>query len=116
MSYLVGSLFGREAADQLGGPIRIAADFGPGGNLGFVALIHLGRRAFGFDRAAQPVSDPAARWRSPFVLRVEAVRGPPAVGTGAGMGFRIGLAMVLMLMIFATYNDICTLPRLDGIL
>ncbi len=37
---------------------------------------------------------------------VEAVRGRPLSERAQEVGFRIGLAVVLMLMIFATYNDI----------
>jgi regulator of sigma E protease len=37
---------------------------------------------------------------------VEAVRGRPLSERAQEMGFRIGLALVLMLMVFATYNDI----------
>jgi regulator of sigma E protease len=36
----------------------------------------------------------------------EAVRGRPLSEGAQKVGFRIGLALVLMLMIFATYNDI----------
>ena len=45
-----------------------------------------GRRAFDFDRTAQPVSGPAARWRSPFVLCGRSRPRTAAVGTGAGDG------------------------------
>jgi regulator of sigma E protease len=37
---------------------------------------------------------------------VEAVRGRPLSERTQKVGFRIGLALVLMLMIFTTYNDI----------
>ena len=37
---------------------------------------------------------------------VEAVRGRPLSERAQELGFRIGLAVVVMLMIFATYNDI----------
>ena len=37
---------------------------------------------------------------------IEAVRGRPLSERAQDVGFRIGLALVLMLMIFATYNDI----------
>ncbi|MBI3434969.1 MAG: site-2 protease family protein [Proteobacteria bacterium] len=41
MSYLGGVIVGREAADQVGGPIRIAQVSGQVATVGFVALIHL---------------------------------------------------------------------------
>ena len=37
---------------------------------------------------------------------IEAVRGRPLSERAQEYGFRIGLALVLMLMVFATYNDI----------
>jgi regulator of sigma E protease len=37
---------------------------------------------------------------------IEALRGRPLSEKAQEMGFRIGLALVVMLMIFATFNDI----------
>jgi regulator of sigma E protease len=37
---------------------------------------------------------------------IEAVRGRPLSERAQEIGFRIGLALVVMLMIFATFNDI----------
>jgi regulator of sigma E protease len=37
---------------------------------------------------------------------VEAIRGKPLSERSQELGFRVGLALVLMLMLFATYNDI----------
>ena len=46
---------------------------------------------------------------------IEAVRGRPLSERAQEIGFRIGLALVLMLMIFATYNDILRLiPSVGG--
>ena len=51
---------------------------------------------------------------------IEAVRGRPLSDRAQEMGFRIGLGLVLMLMVFATYNDILHLagvlmPYLGGV-
>ena len=40
---------------------------------------------------------------------IEAVRGRPLSERAQEYGFRIGMALVLMLMVFATYNDIARL-------
>jgi regulator of sigma E protease len=40
---------------------------------------------------------------------IEVLRGRPMSKSAQGVGFRIGLAIVVMLMIFATYNDILQL-------
>jgi len=42
---------------------------------------------------------------------IEAIRGRPLSEKAQEMGFRVGLALVLMLMVFATYNDIMHLAR-----
>jgi regulator of sigma E protease len=42
---------------------------------------------------------------------IEAARGRPLSERAQEVGFRIGLAIVLMLMIFATYNDVLQLWR-----
>ena len=44
------------------------------------------RRAVGFDRAFEPVPDPAARWRSPFVLWNRGGPWPAAIRAGPGDG------------------------------
>src|SRR5262249_34656997 len=41
LSYIGGVIVGREAADQLGGPIRIAQISGQVATIGFAALVHL---------------------------------------------------------------------------
>jgi len=40
---------------------------------------------------------------------IEAIRGRPLSERAKEIGFRIGLAIVVMLMIFATFNDILRL-------
>jgi regulator of sigma E protease len=40
---------------------------------------------------------------------IEAVRGRPLSERAQELSFRVGLALVLMLMVFATYNDILPL-------
>jgi regulator of sigma E protease len=40
---------------------------------------------------------------------IEAVRGKPLSERAQEMGFRIGFALVVMLMVFTTYNDILRL-------
>ena len=47
---------------------------------------------------------------------IEAVRGRPLSERAQEVGFRIGLAIVVMLMVFATYNDILASRRpVDGV-
>jgi regulator of sigma E protease len=43
---------------------------------------------------------------------IEAIRGRPLSERAQEYGFRVGLALVLMLMLFATWNDIMHLTAL----
>jgi len=44
---------------------------------------------------------------------VEAIRGRPLGRRAQEYGFRIGLTLVFLLMIFVTWNDLMTLPVID---
>ena len=86
-SYLQKVVTGRELADQIGGPIKIAQVSGQMASLGLDYLVNLGGRAVGLDRSPEPLSDTAARWGTPFVLRRRGGARAAVVGTGAGNGF-----------------------------
>jgi regulator of sigma E protease len=64
------------------GPDR--ADFGSGGEDRLRRPDPSRRRALGIDRVAESVPDPAARWRSSFVLFDRSNARPSALGTSAG--------------------------------
>ena len=84
LSYIGGVFAGREAADQLGGPIRIAQVSGQVATAGFVALIHLTAVLSVSIGLLNLFPDPAARWRSPFVLWNRGGPRPAAVGARPG--------------------------------
>lgn len=44
---------------------------------------------------------------------IEALRGRPLSERAQELGFRIGLALVLMLMLFATWNDILNIVNIS---
>ncbi len=106
LSYLGGVVIGREAANQLGGPIRIAEMSGQVATLGFVALIHLAAVLSVSIGLLNLFPIPLLDGGHLLFYAVEAVRGRPLSERAQEVGFRIGLAIVLMLMIFATFNDI----------
>ena len=56
----------------------------PGGERGICRAYPPDRRAVGLDRTFEPVPDPTARWRSPFVLWNRGCPRPAAIGAGAG--------------------------------
>ena len=106
LSYLGGVFTGREAADQLGGPIRIAQVSGEVATAGFVALIHLTAVLSVSIGLLNLFPIPMLDGGHLLFYGIEAVRGRPLSDRAQEMGLRIGLAIVVMLMIFATFNDI----------
>jgi regulator of sigma E protease len=106
LSYIGGVFTGREAADQLGGPIRIAQVSGQVASAGFVALIHLTAVLSVSIGLLNLFPIPLLDGGHLLFYAIEAIRGRPLSERAQEVGFRIGLAIVVMLMIFATFNDI----------
>jgi regulator of sigma E protease len=106
LAYIGGIFTGREAADQLGGPLRIAQISGQVATIGLGALIHLAAVLSVSIGLLNLFPVPLLDGGHLLFYGVEAVRGRPMSERAQEMGFRIGLGLVLMLMVFATYNDI----------
>jgi regulator of sigma E protease len=106
LSYIRDVFVGRQSADQIGGPIGIArisgqvAELGWGALIDFVAVISVSIGLLNLF----PV--PLLDGGHLLFYLIEAVRGRPLSERAQEVGFRIGLAIVVMLMIFATVNDI----------
>ena len=105
-SYLGKLVTGRESADQLSGPIGIARVSGEvaktGGIGGLVGLIALLSVSIGLlNLFPVPLLDGGHLLFYAF----EVIRGRPLSERAQEIGFRFGLALVLMLMLFATWND-----------
>jgi regulator of sigma E protease len=103
-------IIGARTTEELGGPIRIAQMSGEVASVGLVALVgfmailsvNLGL----INLFPIPVLDGGHL----MFYAAEAVRGRPLGQRAQEYGFRIGLALVLTLMVFATWNDIARLP------
>jgi regulator of sigma E protease len=106
LAYIGGVFTGREAADQVGGPLRIAQISGQVATIGFTALVHLAAVLSISIGLLNLFPVPLLDGGHLLFYAVEAVRGRPLSNRAQEMGFRIGLGLVLMLMVFATYNDI----------
>jgi regulator of sigma E protease len=106
LTYLGGVIVGREKADQLGGPLRIAQISGQVATFGFVALIHLAGVLSVSIGLLNLFPIPLLDGGHLLFYFIEAMRGRPLSERAQEVGFRIGLAIVVMLMIFATFNDI----------
>jgi regulator of sigma E protease len=106
LAYIGGVFTGREAADQVGGPLRIAQISGQVATIGLTALIHLAAVLSISIGLLNLFPVPLLDGGHLLFYAVEAIRGRPLSNRAQEMGFRIGLGLVLMLMVFATYNDI----------
>ena len=99
-------IIGARASDELGGPLRIAQMSGEVAQSGIVPLfwfmavlsINLGL----INLFPVPVLDGGHL----LFYAAEAIRGKPLGPRAQEYGFRIGLALVLTLMVFATWNDL----------
>ncbi|MBV8926557.1 MAG: RIP metalloprotease RseP [Bradyrhizobium sp.] len=110
LSYVGGIFTGREAADQIGGPLRIAQISGQVATLGLIPLIQLSAVLSISIGLLNLFPVPLLDGGHLLFYTVEAVRGRPLSERAQEMGFRIGLGLVLMLMVFVTYHDILRLP------
>jgi regulator of sigma E protease len=106
LTYLGRVVIGREAANQLGGPIRIAQMSGQVASVSWVALIHLAAVLSVSIGLLNLFPIPLLDGGHLLFYAIEAMRGRPLSEKAQEVGFRIGFAIVLMLMIFATFNDI----------
>jgi regulator of sigma E protease len=112
LNYLYDVITGREAADQLGGPIRIAQVSGQVATAGFFALLNLAAIISVSIGLINLFPIPMLDGGHLLFYGIEAIRGKPLSESTQEIGFRIGLAFVLMLMIFATWNDLIHLKFL----
>ena len=107
--YLSNLVTGRMKADQLGGPIRVAQASGQMATLGVAAVLQLAAVLSVSIGLLNLMPVPVLDGGHLMFYAVEAIRGKP-VGAGAQeIAFRIGMVLVLMLMVFATWNDISML-------
>lgn len=111
----IGELVGgRASADQLGGPVRIAqmskevASVGIPELLRWTAIISISIGLINLFPI--PVLDGGHL----VFYGIEAIRGRPLNEKAQEIGFRIGMALVLMLMIFVTWNDVVQLIGRGG--
>ena len=110
--YLAGIVTGRESADQLGGPIRVAQISGQVATLGFAALLNLTAVLSVSIGLLNLLPIPMLDGGHLLFYAAEALRGKPLSERAQEYGFRIGIAIVLFLMVFATWNDVLHLSSL----
>ena len=105
-AFLADFFFGRGDFDQLGGPVKVAKVSGEVATLGIIALVNLtallSLNIGIFNLLPIPMLDGG---HLAFYL-VEAVRGKPLSMRVQEIGFRLGFAAVISLMIFTLINDL----------
>jgi regulator of sigma E protease len=111
MTYIGRMLRGRESPEQMTGIIGIGRVSGAvvtdGGIPGLVYLTAVLSVSIGlFNLFPVPMLDGGHL----LFYAIEALRGRPLSARLQDLGFRIGFALVIMLFIFVTFNDIANLP------
>tara|TARA_R110002126_G_scaffold291806_1_gene459569 strand:- start:34605 stop:35738 length:1134 start_codon:yes stop_codon:yes gene_type:complete len=106
VGYIGNILVGREKPDQLGGPIKVAQISGQVATLGVGALLQLAAVlsvSIGFlNLLPVPVLDGGHL----VFYAIEIIRGKPVGERVQEIAFKVGMSLVLMLMVFATWNDV----------
>lgn len=100
---------GQRSAEELGGPLRIAqlsGEAAAGGLTSFTWLLIVLSVNLGLINLF-PI--PMLDGGHLVMYTVEALRGRPLAERSQEIAFRVGLAMVLALMVFATWNDLVNL-------
>ncbi len=112
LGYLYDVVTGRELADQLGGPDQYRASLRAGRHGRIFALLNLCAIISVSIGLINLFPIPMLDGGHLLFYGIEALRGRPLSEGTQEMGFSIGLAFVLMLMIFATWNDLIYLKFL----
>ncbi|MGO9673749.1 MAG: RIP metalloprotease RseP [Methylocella sp.] len=110
-SYVGGLVMGREGADRLSGPIRIAEVSGDMAKIGIAALLNLAALLSISVGLLNLMPVPLLDGGHLFYYAVEVVRGRALDERTQALGFKVGLTLVAGLMVFSTYNDILRLAR-----
>ena len=108
VKFLGGLVAGRESADQMSGPVGIAIVSGEMAKLGFRFVIGLSAFLSASIGFINLVPIPLLDGGHLLFYLLEAVRGRPLSHKAQEVGFRIGLALVVLLLLFVTSNDVMT--------
>lgn len=105
-AFIGGLIAGTESPDQLTGPIGIAKVSGQAAQMGVEYVVHLIAVLSVSIGLLNLFPIPLLDGGHLMYYAVEAVRGRPLSEKAQEFGFRIGIALILTLMIFATWNDL----------
>lgn len=110
LTYVKRLFTGRETVDQLSGPVRITQVSGVvASSGGLVALLHLSAILSVSIGLINLFPVPMLDGGHLVFYAIEAVRRRPLSARAQEMAFRVGFALVIMLFVFVTFNDIIKL-------
>jgi regulator of sigma E protease len=109
LAYVQGIIMGRVSPDQLAGPLGIAQISGQAASVSLAALFHLAAVLSVSIGLINLFPIPMLDGGHLVFYAIEAIRGKPLGQNAQELGFKVGLALVLMLMLMATWNDITRL-------
>jgi regulator of sigma E protease len=104
--YLGKLVVGRASTQELGGPLRIAQMSGQAASLGFTFLMNWAGLISVSIGLLNLFPIPLLDGGHLLFYAIEAVRGRPLSERVQEVGFRIGFAIIVMLMIFTVWNDV----------
>ncbi len=108
-------LTGKRSADEVGGALRIAKMSGDMAELGFASLVSLAVLLSVNLGMINLFPVPMLDGGHLVYYAAEALRGKPLGARAQEWGLRLGVALVLSLMVFATWNDLVYLKVFDYI-
>jgi regulator of sigma E protease len=106
---IAGMITGRQDPSQLGGIITIADLSGKVAQHGLVELLGLLATISVSIGLLNLFPVPLLDGGHLLYYAIEGIKGSPMGEKAQEMGFRVGLALVMMLMVFATWNDLVRL-------
>ncbi|MGI9416025.1 MAG: RIP metalloprotease RseP [Hyphomicrobiales bacterium] len=106
LGYLRDVIVGRQDANQIGGPLRIAQISGQSFQISVAAMFNLAAILSVTIGLINLFPIPMLDGGHLLYYGIEAVRGRPLSDRMQDVGFRVGIALVLALMLFATWNDL----------
>ncbi len=104
--YIGGVIMGRKQANELSGPIGIARIVGKAATISYAFVMQIAGAISVSIGLLNLLPIPLLDGGHLLFYAIEGVRGRALSERAQEVGFRIGFAIVVMLMIFATFNDI----------
>jgi regulator of sigma E protease len=105
LGYLYDVATRRESGDQVGGILKIADISGQVATLGFMALVNLVAVLSVSIGLINLFPVPLLDGGHLMFYAIEAIRGRPLSERAQEVGFRIGFAIVILLLVYTTYQD-----------